>query len=60
MPIPKPSEKEMTEKGGRGRFTKRCHEALASEFPDSKQRHAVCMTSWRDGRKELGKKRRKK
>ena len=28
-------------------FISRCHEALASEYKDPAQRHAVCMSYWR-------------
>ena len=43
MPIPKPTTNESQEA-----FVSRCHQMLASEFPDSDQRHAICMSSWRE------------
>lgn len=44
MPLPKPGEKEDKKK-----FLDRClsDETMNSEYPDSKQRYAICMTSWR-------------
>jgi len=41
MPIPKPEKKE-DEKD----FIKRCMSELKSEFPDVKQRIAVCLTEY--------------
>lgn len=43
MPIPNPKSGETQEE-----FTARCHSALADEFTDEKQRHAICMDSWRE------------
>jgi hypothetical protein len=53
MPIPKPRKNE-TEKD----FISRCmgNEVMNREYPDNKQRSAVCYSSWR---KEHGKKYKK-
>lgn len=45
MPTPHNSESETN-------FVKRAHEALAAEFPDSKQRNAVVFKLWRDAHGE--------
>jgi len=42
MPIPKPGKGESHDK-----FISRCHSSLAKEYPDQKQRHAICEDSWR-------------
>lgn len=42
MPVPKPKDEESQDD-----FVGRCHTALADEFTDEKQRHAVCMDAWR-------------
>ena len=42
MPLPKPRKRE-----SRDHFVSRCHSSLADEFPDSSQRHAVCLRQWR-------------
>lgn len=39
MPIPKPHSGESQEA-----FLARCHSALAGEYPDEAQRHAICMS----------------
>lgn len=45
MPLPKPKEDEP-----RDTFISRCmsNETMNSEFPETKQRVAVCMQIWRD------------
>jgi len=47
MPIPKPSKGESRES-----FISRCNSAMAKEFPDAKQRNAVCFDAWRNSKKE--------
>jgi DNA-binding Xre family transcriptional regulator len=42
MPLPKPTKDEEKKD-----FLERCHSALADEFKDDKQRHAVCEEQWR-------------
>lgn len=42
MPLPKPRTDEEHDA-----FISRCHSALADEFGDQDQRHAVCETQWR-------------
>jgi HK97 family phage prohead protease len=42
MPLPKPRADEEHDA-----FIARCHSALADEFGDQDQRHAVCETQWR-------------
>lgn len=42
MPLPKPRKDEDKQP-----FISRCHAALADEFPDSAQRHAVCERQWK-------------
>lgn len=42
MPIPKPKSDEKQDE-----FVQRCHRALADEYDDSDQRHAICMGAWR-------------
>lgn len=46
MPIPKPKDGETQDE-----FMKRCmsDETMISEFPDEKQRYAVCMTQFEEG-----------
>jgi len=44
MPIPRPKKGESNKD-----FTSRCHRALANEYKDQKQRHAICQDSWRKG-----------
>ena len=46
MPMPKPKTNE-----AQNEFIERAHGALAQEFPDQKQRHAVIMAEWRKARK---------
>ena len=46
MPMPEPGPSE-----GHDDFIARCHEALADEFDDATQRHAVCESQWRDRNK---------
>lgn len=41
MPIPKPKDGEK-----QSEFMSRCHSAMADEFTDKAQRHAVCLTQW--------------
>jgi len=50
MPIPKPSKKEDQKK-----FTKRCmsDSVMKNEFPDIKQRYAVCMSQWKRKNKHI-------
>jgi hypothetical protein len=49
MPIPTPSKDETKDK-----FIPRCmsSEVMQAEFPDSKQRFAVCSQKWRDKNKK--------
>ncbi len=47
MPIPKPKTDEQHDA-----YIERCHKAMADEFTDSKQRHAVCETTWTDHHKK--------
>src|SRR5262245_50067391 len=46
MPIPRPRKGEKQDD-----YIPRCHRAIADEFPDNAQRHAVCMQTWRDRNK---------
>lgn len=46
MPLPKPRSGE-----SHNDFISRCHSELEGEFPDLKQRHAICETRWRDRNK---------
>jgi len=46
MPIPKPRKSEK-----QGDFVGRCHTALADEYTNQAQRHAICMGAWRDRNK---------
>ena len=57
MPIPKPRKGESQDK-----FMNRCMSAMHGEFPEQKQRVAVCMSSWREmhGGKKPNKKTEKK
>ena len=50
MPIPTPNANE-----DQSTFISRCmgDDTMNSEYPDQKQRAAVCHTSWRDSKKEL-------
>ena len=41
MPLPKPNSSESHDD-----FIERCMSATANEFPDEKQRFAVCETQW--------------
>ena len=43
MPMPEPGPSENHDE-----FLTRCHTALADEFEDATQRHAVCEQQWRD------------
>src|SRR5262245_6404384 len=45
MPIPSPGADESKDD-----FLGRCHSALADEFTDSAQRHAVCLDAWESDR----------
>ena len=42
MPIPTPRPDETQDD-----FLERCHSAIADEYPDPEQRHAICMDAWR-------------
>jgi HK97 family phage prohead protease len=50
MPIPKPRKDELRDK-----FIKRCmsNDLMNDEYPDNKQRMAVCSTQWRNRNKEI-------
>lgn len=43
MPIPTPSKKE-----SKNEFISSCMSELSKEFPDQKQRAAVCYSKWSD------------
>ena len=49
MPLPKPNKGEDAEK-----FHARCmgNSTMVSEYPDVKQRNAVCYSQWRRKKKE--------
>lgn len=47
MPLPKPREDEE-----KSEFIPRCMRELSEEFPDSKQRAAVCYSQWRKSEEE--------
>jgi len=49
MPIPKPNANEAQDK-----FIARCMSALNSEFPDQKQRAAVCYDAWKKRNRDDG------
>lgn len=52
MPIPKPSSTEKKDKKGQQKFISRCMESLKDEFPNQKQRLAVCFDSYRKSKKK--------
>jgi hypothetical protein len=49
MPIPKPGKRETQKE-----FIQRCagSDAMADEYPDTKQRAAICYSQWRDKDKD--------
>ena len=49
MPLPEPKKSE-----GKEKFMKRClsDESMNQEYPDSKQRYAVCLTQWNERSKD--------
>ena len=57
MPIPKPKDGETQDE-----FIQRCmaDETMTSEFPDEKQRYAVCMTQFKGEARENWKRPRKR
>ena len=49
MPIPEPKEKEKKDD-----FIQRCmsDDIMLKEIPDESQRYIICLTQWRDGKKD--------
>ena len=44
MPLPKPNNEKESD------FIPRCMEEAKAEFPDQKQRLAVCIRQWKEGK----------
>ena len=53
MPIPTPTSFEKKGgKKGQNKFISRCMDTLNKDYPDSKQRAAICFKSYRDSKKK--------
>ena len=52
MPIPTPTPSEKKDSTGEKSFIQRCMSDLSKDYPDNKQRAAICFKSYRDSKKK--------
>lgn len=52
MPIPIPTPLEKRDKKGRNKFISRCMSDLNKDYPNNKQRAAICFKSYQNSKKK--------